>query len=191
MWIKNGIIAFLSAVAINVISSIIYAKIEKVDIGTAFKNVWEIIIDFVIKVLTVRVQLWIILLVLLIYILTNYFIKRMKSYINKKSSDPEFMSFTAGVYKGINYKWQIVKSYDNKLKIENFRPVCKCGAELTKKDRYQNAYYPQEKLFCVNCEKIIESDYDYEVYEDALLYFNNLLSRKIEEHNNYLKHQNM
>ena len=41
---KNGLYVFITAIAINVILSVIYAKIEKVDIITAFKRVWNILL---------------------------------------------------------------------------------------------------------------------------------------------------
>jgi hypothetical protein len=54
---------------------------------------------------------------------------------------------------------------------------------LTTKNRYGNTYYPQEKLFCVNCNKIIQHDFDYEINRDAKLFFENKLRNKIDEHN--------
>ena len=93
------------------------------------------------------------------------------------------MDFTSGVYKGIYYRWEIEKTYNNEIKIERFRPICNCGAELTSKDRYKNRYFPDPKLFCVNCDEIIEEKFDYEIKEDAKLYFSNELNKKIYLYN--------
>lgn len=62
--------------------------------------------------------------------------------------------------------------------MENFRTLCHCGAELTTKIRYNNRYFGNPKLFCVNCHEIIEETFDSKIKENAKLYFNNELNKK-------------
>ena len=59
------------------------------------------------------------------------------------------MDFTNGIYKGIHYKWELNKTYDNRIKMDNFRPICHCGAEITTKRQHNHISYGKEKLFCV------------------------------------------
>lgn len=180
---KSGFYLFVSAIAINVISSVIYAIIEKVNIITAFKNVWKIVIEFLRDILLIKCQLWqvLVFLVVLATIAKIYF--EIKNKPKANNIRPDFMDFTTGVYKGIHYRWKIEKTYDNRIKIDEFRPICHCGAELTIKNRHNNRYFGEPKLFCVNCDEIIEADFDYEIKEDAKLYFNNELNEKINKYN--------
>lgn len=72
---------------------------------------------------------------------------------------------------------------ESEIGISHFRPVCDCGAELTLKNSFRDRYFHKSKLFCVNCQRIIESDYDDEIYDDALLYFKNKINKKLESYN--------
>lgn len=180
---KSGLYVFISAVAINVISSIIYAIIEKVDFFTALKSIWKILITFLVNLLSIELRLWqvLVFLLILVFVIKLYFDIKSKSKVN--TIRPVFMDFTNGVYKGIHNKWELVKTYDNRIKMENFRPICHCGAELTTKRQHNHISYGKEKLFCVNCDEIIEADFDYEIKEDAKLYFSNELNKKINQYN--------
>lgn len=171
----------IGIVLLNIFSSLIFSIMEKINFFTAFLKIWENIFSFTLIILSVNLQIWqflvfIMIVVLIIILIVKFNIK------NYPLNEPEYMKYLSGKYKGINYKWRFSK-YGNTLSIEDFHPVCSCGGELTLRSYHGSSIYSQEKLFCVNCEKIIQHDYNHEIDKDANLYFKNILSKKIEEHN--------
>lgn len=174
---KVGINAFLVGVLLNVISSIIYAKIENIDFISSIFEIWKMFYGFIINILEYKVSIWIILVtIFVIYLaLRIYF-----SIIEKKEANkPDFLNYLNDVYKGIDYRWEI-DLYNKRLK--NVHPICSCGAQLTTKNKYKNRYYSSPKLYCVNCDKIIEEDFDNTILEDAILYFTNKYNNKVREY---------
>lgn len=183
---KNVVIGVCTAIFVNVASSCIYAKIKSVDFFTAFNTIWRLFIDIITYKLQINIQVWQLLLIglvlaLIVTLAINYTGKA------KKNTKPEFMNYTTGVYKDIRYKWRIKKNYDNQLEICDFRPICDCGAELTTKNKHGDNYYFTDKLFCVNCDKIIPHDFNIYILKDAKLFFENVLRKKVDEHNKKLQ----
>ena len=182
---KASIITAVVAVAINVISSIIYSLVQDVDFATAFIELWKIIIDFIVSVLSFKITIWQLLIGIFLFVLA-LLIYESKTKKNEQEI-PDFMQYTSGIYKGINYHWELDR-YSNTLRINNIQPICDCGSFLTTKRNYRNAHYGQPKLYCVNCDKIIEPQFDQEILEDAKLYFGNILNKKIKDF--YSKREN-
>lgn len=167
------------SVIVQLISSILFARLNQVNFLTAFKGVWRLFLNFIKKVLLFNIQIWQILLFIAILFLINYILQNTKKVA---LSEPEFMKYTSDKYKGINYKWKL-DHYAGEIKITHLEPICDCGAFLTLKDRVNNTYYGRDQLYCVNCEKLVKETYDYEIKQDALLFFINKLNKKIVEHN--------
>lgn len=172
----------VGVIILNLVSSLLYSIIKDIDIFAAFINLWGIIILSIFNFLTINIQIWQVLILLvfsllLFVILSNFRIK------NKLVSEPDYMKFLSGIYKGINYRWTLYR-YGNTISIEKFRPTCSCGADLTIKWSYGNSFHSHERLFCVNCNKFIPQEYNDEIDKDANLYFTNILNMKIDEFNN-------
>lgn len=177
---KKKIMALLFTLFLNILSSFIYALIQKVDFFTAFKIIMKNIFNFAKNILTFNFQLWQVLVIIFIL----FFIKEIIKNNREVNEIPDYMSYTTDFYEGICYKWRIVRILDDKFSLEDFRPVCDCGAELTMKYNYKNIIHSTKKLFCVNCKKFIDCNYDYEIHNDAKLYFENKLRKKIDCYKN-------
>lgn len=180
---KSALYTLIGAIVVNVVSSIIYALIEKVNFIEAFLDIWKFAFSFMANFLNVEIKLWQFIGLVAILLVILYFISRSHAKPTPKTTR-EYLKDTSGKYKGINYKWT-VDEYNNIISINNksFRPVCDCGGELTLKRQYGNMYFMVERLFCVNCEKLIECDYNHEIHKDAELFFSNNLRKKIDEYN--------
>ena len=113
--------------------------------------------------------------------------KRFKIMINNEQQ--KIMEFTSGKYKDVNFKWDVVKTADNKITIKNLRPVCDCGGELIMKSNVKigNFVYLTPVLYCVNCEKPLAVNFNEDFLYEANVYFLNILRQKIESYNNIIK----
>jgi len=182
--IKNTtLFAITIGVVINLISSVIYSKIENVDFITGFVELWKKLFNFFIMIINFRIPVWVIIIVLFIFFVI------IKIYIaiidSKEKYQPKYMNYLSDTYKGIIYQWELNK-YGNGIKLENIIPVCNCGGQFTMKQKHKNIHYGSPKLYCVNCDKIIEENFDEEVLQDAELYFTNKvrqLMKKEQESN--------
>ena len=150
------------------------------DFATALIEIWKIATNFIVSILSFKITIWQLLIGIFLFVLA------LLIYENKTRQNaqevPDFMKYTSDVYKGINYHWELDR-FSNTLRINNIQPICDCGGLLATKSNYRNIHYSQPKLYCVNCDKIIEPQFDQEVLEDAELYFTNMLNRKIKEFN--------
>jgi Ca2+/Na+ antiporter len=108
---KNSVIVLLSAIFVNVISSMVYAWVKTVDIITAFTTLWGMIFTLFKNILTFKIQVWQIILICFIFIFVVWLFIKYNGNKKYNHNVPEFMNFTTGVYKGIHYKWQIVNLY--------------------------------------------------------------------------------
>ncbi|AMS11304.1 hypothetical protein K0810_06760 [Erysipelothrix rhusiopathiae] len=180
---KNALYSIIVAIIINVISSVIYALIEKINFIEAFLQIWEYLFELIANILNFEIKIWQLIVPIILLCVTLYIIALKSSKSNTKISK-EYMEYISGKYKDIHYKWTL-DSYNNVVSINrfNFRPVCGCGGELTFKRQFGNMHFSSDKLFCVNCEKLIDGDYNHEIHNDALLFFSNNLGKKIEKHN--------
>lgn len=113
--------------------------------------------------------------------------KRFKAMIN--SEQQKIMEFTSGKYKDVNFKWDVVKTADNKITIKNLRPVCDCGGKLIPKTNVKigNFVHLTPVPYCVNCEKPLAVNFNEDFLYEANVYFSNILSKKIENYNNLIK----
>ena len=113
--------------------------------------------------------------------------KRFKAMIN--SEQQKIMEFTSGKYKDVNFKWDVVKTADNKITIKNLRPVCDCGGKLIPKTNVKigNFVHLTPVPYCVNCEKPLAVNFNEDFLYEANAYFSNILSKKIENYNNLIK----
>lgn len=113
--------------------------------------------------------------------------KRFKAMIN--SEQQKIMEFTSGKYKDVNFKWDVVKTADNKIVIRNLRPVCTCGGELIPKSNVKigNFVHLTPVLYCVNCERPLAVNFNEDFLHEANVYFSNILNKKIDNYNNIIK----
>lgn len=160
------ILSLLLGIIGNLIWTVIQTGLNKVNFFEAFWQVPKIICDFVIKVLTLDVPVWGVLLVAVVIILSFW------TYIeiaDKPQKDEPHKEYTADSYKGQKYKWEW---WGNTL--AELRPICnECDGELAPDDRY--GYH----LICPNCDKQYQKP-DVTTQNLASTYFVNKVNTKLK-----------
>lgn len=143
-----------------------------------------------------NVKIWKIVLVLFSVFLIVFLYCKHKKKIKKNSflsiikhEEQKILEFTSYKYKDVNFKWDVVKTADNKIVIRNLRPVCTCGGELIPKSNVKigNFVHLTPVLYCVNCEKPLAVNFNEDFLHEANVYFSNILNKKIENYNNIIK----
>lgn len=174
---KKIVNSILGTLVLNIIAAYIYSWITSINFLSAFVEIYK----WIFSLLFIDIKLWVVIVLLLIFI-AGY----IHMIIKNKNSKPdlsEIFQFNSGVFKGIHFKWDVIKLSESEIGISHFRPVCDCGSELTLKNSFRDRYFHKGKLFCVNCQRIIESDYDDEIFDDALLFFKNQMNKILESYN--------
>ena len=175
---KKVLNSILGTLVLNVIAAYIYSWITSINIWAAFVEIYK----WLFSLLFIDIKLWQVIVSLLLIFIVFYIYMIIKNK-NSKPDLSEIFQFNSGVFKGIHFKWDVIKLSESEIGISHFRPICDCGSELTLKNSFRDMYYNKSKLFCVNCQRIIESDYDDEIYDDALLFFKNKMNKKLESYN--------
>lgn len=142
------------------------------------------------------VKIWKIVLVLFSIFLITFLYYKHKKKIKKnnrlsiiKKEEQKILEFSSGKYKDVNFKWDVIKTADNKIVIRNLRPVCNCGGELILKSNVKTGNFIRLAPipYCVNCEKPLAININGDLRYEAEVYFSNILSKKIENYNNIIK----
>lgn len=129
-----------------IIATSITAKVKQIKFFEALK----LLLSWLIKIITFRVPLYLIVLGILFFIVIINISVKIEE--RKEENRPKWLNYTTDSYKDWIFKWQYNINYYNQCKIENLRPVCQCGCELSMKDDYKNRYYGRGILLCPNCE---------------------------------------
>lgn len=111
-----------------------------------------IIVNFVKSILSFKVSIWIIALSMIIVFSIICIVRIIKTtYSNEHPK--WYYDFKAMNYKEWIFTWNYEKLYDG-YEIENLRPICSCGCELTDMNGLSYTHYSGSILKCPNCEKI-------------------------------------
>lgn len=175
---KKIVNSILGTLVLNIIAAYIYSWITSINFLSAFVEIYK----WLFSLLFIDIKVWLVIVLLVLIFIVVYIHMIIKNK-NSKPDFSEFFQFNSGVFKGIHFKWDVRKLSESEIGISHFRPVCDCGSELTLKNSFRDRYFHKSKLFCVNCQRIIESDYDDEIYYDALLFFKNKMNKKLESYN--------
>lgn len=140
------VIGVFSPIIGTIIISAFTALIKQINFFVALK----LILMWIVKVITFRIPLYIIIIVILsLFFAIKVYVKIQDS---KESNLPKWLKYTKIQYKNWFMAWEYELNYDNKYKIESVRPICKCGCELSFKESYKNAFYGNGVLVCPKCE---------------------------------------
>lgn len=151
---------------------------------------------FLQRIFSQDVKIWKIVLVLFSIFLIVFLYYKHKKKIKKnnrlsiiKKEEQKILEFTSGKYKDVNFKWDVVKTADNKIVIKHLRPVCNCGGELIPKSNVKTGNFIRLTPipYCVNCKKPLTANINEDLRYEAKIYFSNILNKKIENYNNIIK----
>lgn len=163
------VIGILGSIIATFIISAITAIYKKINIIQAIKQ----LLTWVIAFLTFRIPLYIILIVIVcIAIAAKICIVVLTA---KECEKPKWLKYTKTKYKNWFMTWEYHLNYDNKYNIENLRPICECGCELSNRESINNVYYSVGVLVCPKCENTYPP-----IDSNALEDFNKILIHDIK-----------
>ena len=170
---------FLLPVLVTVVGGLILSKLENVNIIEGILTFLKWIYNGIIFILTIKIPLWILLVIgVILFIILLIIVKVTNN--NNNNCKKWYEDYNDDVYKGVRYTWSYSELY-NEVNIKNFRPVCnKCKGELIQKSTHGNYHYGTEQNFCPNCDKILKTP-DYEDIDTAKVYVHNKIVKLQEE----------
>ena len=177
-WIKENKIltTIITGVIIEIVASTIISITKEIDFLKATKIFWNTLISFFGKILNFKIPIWSILVVgLLLYIILLIIIKIEES---KTTSKTWYEDYTKDNYKSVLYCWNYYKTFDGKIDLKDFRPICNlCNGDLTITNSYRNSHYMTPQLYCPNCDKVLKTPSSEEIEQAELFVRNNLKKR--------------
>ncbi|MDF2609308.1 MAG: hypothetical protein K0R92_782 [Lachnospiraceae bacterium] len=157
---SNGIvIGVLISVLSAFIVSAITALYKQVNILQGLKQVFQWIISFFSYKLPIYAFLFIIIGLLIVFGI----IKIIKK--PEKSNTPEWLNYKKDYYKNWKFTWDYYLNSNYQYAMKDLRPICKCGCELSLKDRVGNTCYSNGVLVCPKCNTTYPS-LDEEIIDD-------------------------
>ena len=169
-------ISILSPILVAIIISIYTALSKKINFLDALQLLSKTFFAWIISFFTFSVPIYIILIVLILLLIA------LKIYVEisevKTNNSPKWLTYTKTHYKNWIIRWEYRLDYNNKYHIENLRPICQCGCELTVKDRYKNTYYSIGIFVCPKCGNTYPP-----LEDDTLEDFNKILFHDINTEN--------
>lgn len=183
-WIKENKLfsTVIIGVTIELISTGMLSVIHKVDFIKSTKMLWNTIYNFISIIFNFKIPVWFIVATLFILYLILLLVIKINE--TKSSNNSWYESYKMDSYKGVLYNWYYHKNYEGKLDLKGFRPICKyCKGDLTMTEKYGNSHYMIPKLYCPNCDKVLETPSEEEMMQ-AELFVRNNLKKKLEEKNN-------
>lgn len=171
--LKKFFISVFTAVIVEVVASIIVSLISNINLIDATIIIWKWIYNFIKSLLLFRVPIWVILIVIVFFIIIIMFIY---NYSNSNNcSKPWYSDYIEDEYKNILYTWNYTTTYSGKIDIENFRPICpSCEGDLTTVWEHGNRHYSGPRLFCPNCDNVLNTPSSEEIDQAKLFVFNKL-----------------
>lgn len=142
---------------VNICAPLIVAGITTFGVSMTQKvNLREsliIIFNFIKDILNCKIPLWSILLFLLFVLVVRVLIISLKSKNSISREHPDwYYDFKTMKYKNWIFTWNY-EEYGGEYTIENIRPICSCGCELTDLNGFQYRNFMGSILKCPNCEK--------------------------------------
>ena len=184
-WIKKNKLfsTVIVGVTIELISTGILSVIHNVGFIKSTKMLWNAIYNFISTILNFKIPVWFIIATLFILYLVLLLIIKINE--TKNTDNSWYESYTTDSYRGVLYNWYYYKNFEGGLELKGFRPICKyCKGDLTMTEKYKNSHYMIPKLYCPNCDKVLETPSKEEMVQAELFVRNNLkkkLKDKIEE----------
>jgi uncharacterized protein YbaR (Trm112 family) len=83
----------------------------------------------------------------------------------EKSNTPEWLNYKKDYYKNWKFTWDYYLNSNYQYAMKDLRPICKCGCELSLKDRVGNTCYSNGVLVCPKCNTTYPS-LDEEIIDD-------------------------
>lgn len=182
-WIKENklVSTVIIGVTIELISTGMLSVIHKVDFIKSTKMLWNAIYNFISIIFNFKIPVWFIVATLFILYLILLLVIKINE--TKSSNNSWYESYIMDSYKGVLYNWYYYKNYEGKLDLKGFRPICKyCKGDLTMTERYGNSHYMTPKLYCPNCDQVLETPSEEEIMQ-AELFVRNNLKKRLEEKN--------
>ena len=183
-WIKeNKIIStIIAGVTVELIATAIIIEINKLDLIKSTKIIWSAIFRFFSAILNFNIPVWIILIVIIILYIVLRIIIRIKEYQN--SDESWYKDYTEENYRGVLYNWSYYKTFEGKIDLSNFTPICiYCRGNLTTTNHYGNSHYMTQRLYCPNCDKVLETPSSEDINQ-AQVFVRNNLKKRLEEKTN-------
>lgn len=180
-WIKENKLfsTIIVGVTIELISTGMLSAIHNVDFIKSTKMLCNAIYSFISIILNFRIPVWFIIATLfIIYLVLLLIIKINKT---KGTDNSWYESYTTDSYRGVLYNWYYYKNFEGKLDLKGFRPICKyCKGDLTTTNKHGNSHYMMPRLYCPNCDEVLETPSSEDI-EQAELFVRNNLKKKLED----------
>lgn len=154
------VVGILGSIIATIILSAITAMYQKINIIKALKQVF----CWVFSVFTYKVPIYAIILVIIGFFIITEVLIAVKS--PKTNNLPKWIKYTKQSYKSWIFTWDYHLTYNNKYNIEELRPICQCGCELSYKEEVGNIYYGNGILVCPKCQSTYPS-IDDSIIEDV------------------------
>lgn len=141
---KKLIVSIISGVAVSIICD----WIKNIPVLSTIKWIFTTSFNKIIFFLNLRVKIWILLVVLLLFILFCYLIKKMKD--SNKVEEPSFIEYTSDNF--MHWKWSwgwMWNNYNKHWQVTNLRAHCpSCDTVMNGNDK--SFYGPSYK--CPRCQ---------------------------------------
>lgn len=152
-YLKSLIGQIIIAVISTIIGNFIVEKITKFNI---LKFLWEKLLqllNLIWKFLNIKMAVWI-YIVISIGLLGIVIVYLMIQNRKVEKVEPDFLKYREDKYKGrVKFKWEYIKDFEGKYRMENFIPICECGCQLDQKRKIGNYYFGMDQYVCPKCEK--------------------------------------
>lgn len=177
-FLKSTWIYFILPLFVTVIGGLILSKIEDINFLLAVFKFLKLIFDFLIKILTLKISLWIIILLIIFLLIIIFIINKTMSKTDKKELMIKKIQddYTEDYYNGLKYKWNWYKSFDG-IQIGDIYPICECGCSFS----YDIFDF---ELECPDCKKKYKNNVDTDSAERVFI---NRYNKKIKQQKQKIK----
>ena len=176
--LKSTWIYFVLPLFITVIGGLILTRIENINFLSAIFKFLKLIFGFFIKILTLKISLWIIILLIIVLLIIIFIINKIVTKTDKKELMIKKIheEYTEDYYNGLKYRWNWYKSFDG-IQIGDIYPICECGCTFS----YDIFDF---ELECPDCKKKYKNNVDTDSAERVFI---NRYNKKIKQQNQEIK----
>ena len=133
-YLKTIFLIFIIPIVTGIISGVITSKVENIDFVSALSVIIKKTFSFILKILTLKISIWIVLIILFVVIGVIKILNLISDNNNDIEAKKEelkkvFKNYTEDYYDGIKYVWDWYEMY-NGIKMTNLHPVCECGCDF-------------------------------------------------------------
>lgn len=155
--IKNFLKSLIGETIIAVISAILgNFMVEKITNFNVLKFLWKKLLqllNLICDFFNIKIAIWIYIVITvgLIGIVIVYLMIHNRIV---KLTEPDFLKYCEDKYKGrVKFRWEYIKDFEGKYRMQNFIPICECGCQLDQKREIGNTYFGINQYVCPKCEK--------------------------------------